>query len=528
MARLIQAGGRTISVPDDATDQDISAILSQSEQPAAPPPPSPGIGEYAAAAGRGIVRGAADVPGMLGNMFEATVGGLDWLHNKFYGGDMHTPIPPAIHALSGQGIRDIASNLTGVDLGESAPGGPAAVETVAGFLPSAVTLGGGVADAGKLGATGVIKQAAKEAPSNAIKFGVVPGAATVAAQATGNPVLTALAPVVAGGGMAAAERGRGAQTTEAMHKQAADWMTSAKNQGVQVTRKGMTRISDQVEEAARKAGLSDIEQMSPKPTTAPTLALRTIQTFDGQPATLAEVHDLRQKIGDAISMAKDKEEKRIGVQMKIAFDKALTEVAQNREAGVAGVPGLAPRVTAQAIGTLKAGIAKYAQAEKAASIDRMFARAQTRSTRPGMYSGELLNEFKKLADNPKKMAMLTSSERAAVAAVARGGNVERIMRHLARISPYSNLLQIAGGILAGSGFQSGNLGPAAAVAIGLQAVKPALKYGGNVAQSALLRRRAALASAQFRGKPMPHSRGGLGTSLFLRGNMATSPPGSNQ
>jgi hypothetical protein len=100
---------------------------------------------------------------------------------------------------------------------------------------------------------------------------------------------------------------------------------------------------------------------------------------------------------------------------------------------------------------------------KADVFEQMVDRAQTTGgsvyTQSG-YENALRGEFRRLANNDTRMRQFTADEQTEIRQIARGGNIQNILRIVGKFSPTS---VIAAPLSAGTGYVVG--GPAAAVAL---------------------------------------------------------------
>jgi hypothetical protein len=471
MARIISFEGRKISVPDDATDDEVSQIIeAQSPQEQSEPKGTTATG-LAKSAVTGLAQGVASLAGLPGDIRE----GVEWLGGRVglspESARMAANTIPGLYGLptSGQ-INDVISSPTG---GYHQPQSQAEeyAQTIASFAPAAVAPGSWPAKIARV---------------------VVPGAASQAGgdigQAVGGDTGEAYGRVIgglAGGGalgvaegIASAAKRPKVPTTQELKKQGSQAYQVAEQAGAIVAKDSFKGMVANLEKDLAEAGID--QTLHPKAMAA----LKRLQDTN-ENVTLKGV-DLLRRIANGAAQSVDKDERRIARIIKDHID-SYVENLQPSDL----VAGDATKAT----GALKEARDLWARGSKGEIIDSVIQRAKDSSSQfsGSGYENALRTQFRQLAKNERAMRRFSKDEQAAIRKVADGGPVENTLRMMGKLAPTG---VVSGGIGATLGYSVA--GPAGAVAV------PAAGAAARVGATAMTARNAKRASEFMRrGGPAP-------------------------
>jgi len=180
--------------------------------------------------------------------------------------------------------------------------------------------------------------------------------------------------------------------------------------------------------------------------------LNRLQQEGQQPRTLDELEILR-RVASGAASSNERDERRLGRIIVGQIDRYVNNL---------GAPDLVAGNQA-GIGELRTARNLWSRNAKADVFEQMVDRAQTTGgsvyTQSG-YENALRGEFRRLANNDTRMRQFTADEQTEIRQIARGGNIQNILRIVGKFSPTS---VIAAPLSAGTGYVVG--GPAAAVAL---------------------------------------------------------------
>lgn len=429
MTNVKMPNGDVVSFPDDMPRDQIQSLIRKKFPDVAPPAPG-GFMDTAAdvlkSGGRGLLEGAAAVPGAVGDLngLLQTIGnaGYEGVHRLILG-----PRAPEDQAKLDAARAAIPRLPTSADIisgMDKVTGGALKhtpmttageyARTIGQFVPSAAVAGGG--------------------PGAVVKYGVLPAIASEGAgQLTkGTPVETAarisagLATGVAAGlisseitRLSAAKK---LPTTPEIKAASQALYDAADAHGLLVTPDSYDRAVDAITIAAQKAGIDPAIQ--PKAYAA----LSRLNAAKGVGKSLGDMDTLRQIAGDAIASA-DPNERRLGYVLTNGLDDYLgnlkpTDVmAGNADAAVSAL------TQARALWKVKA---------KADIIDRALSKADNAVGANYTQAGWLTatrQKFRAIADNPNVMRKFSPDEQAAILKIVRGGPIENSLRVLGRFAP---------------------------------------------------------------------------------------------
>jgi hypothetical protein len=378
-----------------------------------------GVGEdIARSALTGLGEGATQTVGLLGDVQGLADQAGTWV------GDMLglKPLTPEQQAGFGAGRAPTTAGIekaTGFDEVKHVP------QTVAGkFARTGASFAGPAAVAG-IG-RGVVR--------TAIKGGVAPAVVSEGAgQLTeGTPAepFARIGGAVLGGKLAAGRKPRPgpAPTRDALTDEATSLYNSSKQRGVLVSHTSLDPAIDDMTRKVQAFGAYD-PQLTPD-------TFRVVQRlhdeFRGTSVDIEDLGKIREIIGTAAGAVR-KEDRRAAMILKNAFDDFANNLTP------ADVLSGDPQAAMNDI--IKAR-SLWARASKAETIEQVFEKARNavgaNYTAAGMQTA-LRQQFKAIANNPKKMRQFSKEEQDAIKAIVRGGRGENFLRLIGKLAPRGNI-----------------------------------------------------------------------------------------
>jgi hypothetical protein len=286
--------------------------------------------------------------------------------------------------------------------------------------------------------------------------GAAVGAPTgeVVTELTGSPIAGMLAGMTAGG-VAGARRGEleVAPTRAAVQAESQGAYQRATQSGVIVTPQSLQNAVTSIEQRVRNAGYD--EGLHPRVAAV----LNRLEQEGQQPRTLDELEILR-RVASGAAASNERDERRIARLIVNQIDDYVNNI---RPADlVAG--------NQAGVNELRDARRLWSMNAKAGVFEEMVNRAQTTGastyTQSG-YENALRGEFRRLSNNQTRMRQFTQAEQDQITQIARGGNMQNMLRMIGKFSPTS---VISAPLSAGTGFVLGGPAGAAAVpAVGLAA-----------------------------------------------------------
>ena len=141
---------------------------------------------------------------------------------------------------------------------------------------------------------------------------------------------------------------------------------------------------------------------------------------------LNKLQSLRKMIA-TIQRSSEPEERRFATMLKGDFDYYMANLPEQKVTGG----------TKEALDKWKEARDTYAQLSKSDIFTEMLEKAKLEKhklTQSGTENA-LFRELRKLAENPKRMRLFTKEEQAAIKDATKGGNVQNVMRFMARFTP---------------------------------------------------------------------------------------------
>jgi hypothetical protein len=293
----------------------------------------------------------------------------------------------------------------------------------------------------------VARVAAAQPSAQIVAGGVAAPVGEAVGEVTESPVAGMIASMLTGGAVGA-RRGEQevAPTRAAVRTESQNAYDRATQAGVIVSPNSLQNavqgITQQVTNAGFDAGLH--------PRVA--AVLNRLQQEGQQPRTLDELEILR-RVASGAAASNERDERRLGRIIVGQIDRYVNNL---------GAPDLVAGNQA-GIGELRTARNLWSRNAKADVFEQMVDRAQTTGgsvyTQSG-YENALRGEFRRLANNDTRMRQFTADEQTEIRQIARGGNIQNILRIVGKFSPTS---VIAAPLSAGTGYVVG--GPAAAVAL---------------------------------------------------------------
>ena len=243
----------------------------------------------------------------------------------------------------------------------------------------------------------------------------------------------------------------------------------AEQSGVTIKPSAMSRALANMEISAGRIN----EKLRPKTAGI----VEEIQSLKNKPITLEELDELRQVVGRAMKAA-DPDDVRTLQRMKTTLD----AFADNQ---------ITPKdITGDISGFdfIKKAREVYSRKAKASTLEEMIERAQNQAT--GLENG-LVIEFRKLANNAKKMKAFSPEEQQLIKDVVRRSGGHSVLRAIGMLSPNSTF----GGLTTGGALVGGGVLPGAALG--------GVGYGARRGAEALTRAQANRAMSAITSGNMP-------------------------
>jgi hypothetical protein len=232
--------------------------------------------------------------------------------------------------------------------------------------------------------------------------------------------------------------------------------------------------------------------------------LARIEELRNNPQSISELHDLRQRIGNART-SPDKDTRRLAGMLTDELDAYIA----NTKNAVAG----AESATSTAGKALREGINDWSKLSKSDEIERLIARARLSTADP---ADALRTQFASLARNENRMRRFSEGEQAAIREVAEGKSGSAILNAVSKLAPsfdVKGLLRF--GAAMGPGAYSGSPG-----LLGAGLAAATVGAGARTARNTLAELHArGLAGGMRRGDIMPP---------FEVNRMAVVPPAAQQ
>jgi hypothetical protein len=308
---------------------------------------------------------------------------------------------------------------------------------------------------------------------------------------------------------AAAAKAAPIPTTEELQSAKQKLYDAAEHSGVVIKPEVTAKSAQIFRDVARKENLG---KLPPKLAEAATILEERVANND--PLTLSDADKARQLINDALKST-DAGDRRLGKVIKGQYDTFLDNLGPDDT--LAGDPEIA-------VGFLKAARDTNRRFENSRLVDSTVRRAERAGDAKYTQAGDehaLRTEFKKLADNDKKMRTLAPAQRQAIEDVARGGSTRgrrlatNLLRNAGKFDPTSGgmaayIAQGAGATLGGA------LGGIAGTGVGAMTV-PALGFAAKRGATRLTRGNVARAREALVGRGDAPTPQGLAESLRAAG-----------
>lgn len=485
-------------------------LLQQSATPKQQPLTTNRVGEL-------LSRGAA--PAITGATAGATLGApVGMSAPAALIGGMALPIGDALNSLL---------NLAGTEV-DKASGGriSSAIESLTGYKPTQLSMpsqtasrwmsqaglgaeptstgervieavGGGVAGTGsqlpaltqlaKEGASAVTRNVAAQMAQAPARQVAVSAPASAAAQAvteaTGSPILGMLAGSATGAaGGVRPKKTEAIPSAEQLKVQATQAYDKANKAGVVISPKSLQETLPTFSNAVKEAGFD--------PDLHPQVAivLNRLSEEGSAPKTLQEMDTLRRIVKSPTKQYDNPDQQRVAYKLLEEYDNYISNLSEKDLAvpkksvdlGKYGVieveDAMSPKVASkEAVNSLKEARSLYAKSIKADTIADLLERAEITAGANYTQSGienALRQELKSLAKNPKKLAGFNQTEKDAIVAAAKGGNLQNFLRYVGKLAPTS---VISGGGAVGLGYLAGGATGAAALPV----IGGAARYGAT-------------------------------------------------
>lgn len=287
----------------------------------------------------------------------------------------------------------------------------------------------------------------KKVAGDLIKYAAAPAAASeVAGDATKGTALepwARLGAAVATGGVAGARREATAASPviEEIRAESKSLYDAAKQQGVTIKPAALDKAITDITKNASAFGIDPtihpksfaaLKRLNEFKDVAPVNGVKTV-------ASLEDVDMMRQILGDAAG-SMDKADSMRAMQMRDQLDNFVSGLKPSDV--LSGDPKAAANMLIKARSL-------WARQSKAQTVADIFEKATNRAA--ANYTGgagvetAVRQEFKSLANNPKRMRGFTPDEKAAVLKVVRGGPVRGLLRFFGKFAPRDLLTTVLGG-----------------------------------------------------------------------------------
>ncbi len=474
--------------------------------------------------------GLAQVAGIPGDLFNATVGALDagktYLTGKEYHTDMNDPVGRFMQNLTSRAYRNTAYNLTGATLPEPKTGLGAVTRKAGEFATGAAVLG--ASPTTMLTRPGI---AAADMASNAVKTGVVPG---VLSEGTGQflenvgqpPEVANLARlgVAAGtGGLMSLKPRMVGPTVSALKNNADAILAAAKKEDFTILPSALVRLASKMENTLREAGGSGAPAGKLNPGTDAVMTDIMDAATSGHPMTMNDLERWRRAINLA---GKNKLTADPAMAAKMRSDmQDFVDTLPLSDIAASGQQVLAGTNVAQRTAALwKSYRQTYSSMSKGEQIDGLIERAKNSDKwGKGDHAGAIRDSFRTLL-NSNEMRFFTKAEQKAIRNATRMSPTEAIASLAGRFSIFgaSTKTGIMGMGLAGGagGYLSGGDPQVVGAMMGLE---PMFAQAGQTIANQIAKRDANIASTLARGgrvTPVPRASGLLpfyGSTIYNNG-----------
>jgi len=447
MPNVKMPDGTMVRFPDDMPPERIRQLIEQKFPQAKSDQSAAVLPDVLKSGGRGLLEGAAAIPGLPGDLIDFTRAAGGWLGNQARRLTGKEPLPgPAPDPLGLSRIPGTADIVGGIDTATSGklqyePQTTAGkyARTAGQFVPAVAALGG-------------IGEGVRAATGAAVKYGVVPGLASEAAgQATeGTPYEpyaragTAIGSAALAGGATATGRWLATPKEPAINaiadratklKEAASTLYRVVDQsGIQVSplsiQAGVVRIKAVLRQKGYEPGLAPAETER---------ALKIIDNLANEPATFRRLDAARQAVKDAFTYT-NPAEARLATILTKEFDGFVSSL---KPADI--VSGASPRMTARALTQARALWGRSAALnDKAYILDNIWQKALDKVganySKAGIQTA-LRQEFRalnsRIRTNEEIGRLFSKNEKAIINEIVRGGRVENLLRNVGKLAPVS-------------------------------------------------------------------------------------------
>jgi len=423
-------------------------------------------------------------------------------------GGMALPIGDALNSLL---------NLAGTEI-DKASGGriSSAIESLTGYKPTQLSMpsqttsrlmaqaglgaeptstgervieavGGGVASTGsqlpaltqlaKEGASAVTRNVAAQMAQAPARQVAVSAPASAAAQAVTEATGSPIAGMIAGAttGAAGGVRPRKTEvipTAEQLKAQATQAYDRANKAGVVISPQSLKDTYPTFTNAVKEAGFDP--DLHPQVN----IVLNRLAEEGQAPKTLQELDTLRRIVRAPTKTFDNPDQQRVAYKLLDEFDNYIANLSdkdlavpkKSVDLGKYGVieveDAMSPKVASKdAINSLKEARSLYSKSIKSDTIADLMERAEITAganyTQSGLENA-LRQELKSLAKNKKRLAGFNQTEKDAIIAAAKGGNLQNFLRYVGKLAPTS---VIAGGGAVGLGYLAGGATGAAVLPV---------------------------------------------------------------
>jgi len=308
----------------------------------------------------------------------------------------------------------------------------------------------------KEGASAVTRNVAAQMAQAPVRQTAVSAPASMVAQsvteATGSPIAGMIAGATTGAaGGVRPKKLENIPTAQELKQQATQAYQRANESGVVVNPSSLQAKLPELKNVLKIEGFD--AQLHPQINAV----ISRLETEVSSPKTLQEMETLRRIVKSPTKQYDNPDQQRIAYKLLEEYDNYVSNLSKNDLAPVQNPE--------KAFASLKEARSLYSKSIKSDTIADLMERAEITAGANYTQSGienALRQELKSLAKNPKRLNGFTKTEKEAIVAAAKGGNLQNFLRYVGKLAPTS---VIAGGGAVGLGYLAGGATGAAVLPV---------------------------------------------------------------
>lgn len=378
---------------------------------------------------------------------------------------------PMVSSMVSKGMENIGLGAEPTSTGERV------IEAVGGGVASTGSQLPALTQLAKEGASAVTRNVAAQMAQAPARQVAVSAPASAAAQAVTEATGSPIAGMIAGAttGAAGGVRPRKTEvipTAEQLKAQATQAYDRANKAGVVISPQSLKDTYPTFTNAVKEAGFDP--DLHPQVN----VVLNRLAEENQAPKTLQELDTLRRIVRAPTKTFDNPDQQRVAYKLLDEFDNYIANLSdkdlavpkKSVDLGKYGVieveDAMSPKVASKdAINSLKEARSLYSKSIKSDTIADLMERAEITAganyTQSGLENA-LRQELKSLAKNKKRLAGFNQTEKDAIIAAAKGGNLQNFLRYVGKLAPTS---VIAGGGAVGLGYLAGGATGAAVLPV---------------------------------------------------------------